>query len=51
MDIIHHVLNEVRLRGYSGVPIHFVMIDEIQDLSHAIILLLMKVTEQNVLCW
>jgi len=48
MDVTNHALNEIRLRGYNGVPIHFVMIDEVQDLSHATLLLLMKITEQNV---
>ena len=48
MDVVNHSLNEIRLRGYNGIPIHFVMIDEVQDLSHATILLLMKITEQNV---
>lgn len=48
MDIVNHALNEIRVRGYYGVPIHFIMIDEVQDLSHATILLLMRITEQNV---
>jgi len=48
MDIVNHALNEVRLRGYNGVPIHFTMIDEVQDLSHATILLLTKITEQSI---
>jgi len=48
MDIVNHALNEVRLRGYGGVPLHFTMIDEVQDLAHATILLLTKITEQSV---
>ena len=48
MDVVNHSLNEIRLKGYNGVPIHFIMIDEVQDLSHATILLLMKITEQSV---
>lgn len=32
----------MRFRGYTGPEIHYVMIDEVQDLPHAIIYLLSK---------
>jgi len=48
LDVINHILREVHYDGYYEAPIHFLMIDEVQDLSHAAISLLMKVTEQGV---
>jgi len=48
MDVVNHVLKQVSEYGYNGAPIHFLMIDEVQDLSHATITLLMKVVEQGV---
>jgi len=48
MDVVNYILNQVRVRGYNGAPIHYLMIDEVQDLSHATIMLLMKVTEQGL---
>ncbi len=48
MDVVNHILLEIHFDGYYGAPIHFLMIDEVQDLSHATISLLMKVTEQGV---
>jgi len=48
MDIVNHILREIVIKGYTGTPIHFIMIDEVQDLPHATILLLMKLSEQGV---
>ncbi len=48
MDVVNHVLKQIHNFGYNGTPIHFLMIDEVQDLSPATLFLLMKVTEQGV---
>ena len=42
MDAVNYILNYVRFRGYDGPEIHYVMIDEVQDLPHAILYLLSK---------
>jgi len=47
-DVVNYILNQIRHRGYDGVPIHYLQIDEVQDLTHSTILLLMKVTEQGL---
>lgn len=48
MDVVNYVLNHIRFYGYSGVPIHYLMIDEVQDLTHAAILLFMKITNMGL---
>jgi len=48
MDVVNYILVQIKFRGYEGTPIHYLMIDEVQDLSHATIFLLMKVTEQGL---
>lgn len=48
MDVVNYILVQLKYRGYSGQPIHYMMIDEVQDLSHATILLLSKVTEHGL---
>ena len=47
-DLVNHVLSQVRWNGYHGKPIHFIMCDEVQDLTPATLLLLLKLTEQNL---
>ena len=42
MDAVNYVLNVIRFKGYPGPEIHYLMIDEVQDLPHAIIYLLSK---------
>jgi hypothetical protein len=48
MDVVYYVYQEVALKGYDGLPVHFIMIDEIQDLTNATTLLLLKICEQGV---
>ena len=48
MDLVNHILREMQGFGYSGTAIHFMLVDEVQDLTVATIKLLIKVTEQNV---
>ena len=48
MDIVNHILREIQGLKYFGVPIHFMLVDEVQDLTASTIKLLLKVTEWNV---
>lgn len=48
MDLVNHILRELQGVYYRGVPIHFMLVDEVQDLTAATIKLLLKVTEQNI---
>ena len=48
MDIVNHILRELTGSFYRGTPIHFMLVDEVQDLTAATIKLLLKITEQNV---
>lgn len=47
-DIVNYILNSLRFRPYLGVPIHYMMVDEVQDLTHSTLTLLLKVTEQSL---
>jgi superfamily I DNA/RNA helicase len=48
MDAVNYDLNYIRFRGYTGPEIHYLMIDEVQDLPHAIIYLLSKTAGYGV---
>ena len=48
MDLVNHVLRELQGISYRSTPIHFMLVDEVQDLTPAALKLLLKVTEQNV---
>ncbi len=48
MDVVNYILSQIRSGRYNGPPIHYMMIDEVQDLPHATLYLLMKVTEQGI---
>ena len=48
LDIVNHILSQMRWKQYTGIPIHFIMCDEVQDLPPAALFLLLKVTEQNI---
>lgn len=48
MDVVNHISAQIRLRGYTGPSIHYLMIDEVQDLTNATIFLLSKITEQGI---
>jgi len=47
-DVVNYVLYSVRFFGYKGSAIHFMMIDEVQDLTHATMFLLMQVTDYHI---
>lgn len=47
-DVVNHILSQIKWNGYHGLPIHFVMCDEVQDLPPATLLLLLKIAEQNL---
>lgn len=48
LDIVNYILTQMRFGRYNGTPIHFMMVDEVQDLPHSILLLLSNVTEQGL---
>lgn len=45
MDVVNHILVQLTYGRANLIPIHYLMIDEVQDLPHAMLLLLCKVTE------
>ena len=47
-DVINHILSSVKYNGYSGVPIHYMMVDEVQDLTHASITLLLSICKEQI---
>ena len=47
-DIVNYQLYYISMNGYRGVPVHYMMVDEVQDLTHGTLLLLAKVTEQSL---
>ena len=47
-DIVNYLLGQVKYYGYSGVPIHYMMVDEVQDLTPATIALLMSVSKEKL---
>ncbi len=48
MDVVNYALSHIRFHGYTGAPIHYLMIDEVQDLTHSTILLFMKITNMGL---
>jgi superfamily I DNA/RNA helicase len=48
MDAVNYILNYIRFKGYNGPEIHYIMIDEVQDLPHSIIYLLSKIIRYGV---
>ena len=47
-DIVNYILGQVKYYGYSGVPIHYMMVDEVQDLTPGTIALLMAITKEKL---
>lgn len=47
-DVVNYLLNQISFYGYNGVPIHYMMIDEVQDLTPATISLLLLLTKQKL---
>ena len=47
-DIINHILSSIRYSGYTGVPIHYMMVDEVQDLTNASISLLLSICKEQI---
>ena len=47
-DVVNYLLNQISFYGYSGVPIHYMMIDEVQDLTPSTISLLLLLTKQKL---
>ncbi|CAD8075657.1 unnamed protein product [Paramecium sonneborni] len=48
MDVVNHILIQLVYGRCNLIPIHYLMIDECQDLPHAVLLLLCKITEQGL---
>jgi len=46
-DVVTHALQEIAVTGYEGAPIHYITVDEVQDLTHATLALLTKVTQHG----
>jgi superfamily I DNA/RNA helicase len=49
MDFVNHLIIQTNMYGYKGPDIHFLMIDEVQDLTPATHYLLIKNIKQNVM--
>jgi len=47
-DIVNYILSEIHYHGYKGIPIHYMMVDEVQDLTSATLTLLLQVTGQKL---
>lgn len=47
-DVINYLLNQITFYGYQGVPIHYMMVDEVQDLTPATLYLLLNITEKQL---
>lgn len=48
MDVVNYIMSQIKSNGYSGPPIHYLMIDEVQDLPHSTLFLLTRITEHGV---
>lgn len=48
IDSVNYINSQLKWSGYYGPSIHYLMIDEVQDLPHAILYLLTRVAEQGV---
>ena len=48
MNAVNYILSRVSKQGYNGPPIHYLMIDEVQDLPYVFILLLTLLAESGV---
>jgi superfamily I DNA/RNA helicase len=49
MDVVNHVIKEVRMGFCKWTQrLHFLMVDEVQDLTPNILTLLMLMTERNI---
>ena len=49
MDVVLHIVNQTRMGLYKqSWRIHFLMVDEVQDLTPCVLRLLMLMTERNI---
>lgn len=48
MDLVNYVLGQLRFKKYREISLHYLQIDEIQDLPKAVIMLLCQVVEQGI---
>ena len=48
LDVVNYILMQMRYGRYQGTPVHYMMVDEVQDLPHAMLLLLSQMTEQGL---
>ncbi|OMJ83259.1 hypothetical protein SteCoe_15847 [Stentor coeruleus] len=48
-DIVNYILSQIKYHGYIGIPIHYMMVDEVQDLTPATITLLIHVTKEKLM--
>jgi hypothetical protein len=48
-DLVNHIIRQVKTEAFKAeMLVHFLMVDEVQDLTQNIISLFMMLTEQNV---
>eukprot|EP00347_Sterkiella_histriomuscorum_P003774 403362997 len=47
-DVVNHIINQTRYGLKPSQTIHFLMVDEVQDLTPNILLLLTNITEKNI---
>jgi tetratricopeptide (TPR) repeat protein len=48
-DIVNYIFGQIKYYGYSGVPLHYMMVDEVQDLTPATIALLVEITKEKLI--
>lgn len=48
MDVVNYILCQLKYHKDCLIPIHYMMIDEVQDLPHAVLQLLIEITDQGL---
>lgn len=47
-DIVNHILMEIYNETYTGQQINYLLLDEVQNCTPAMLLVLIKVTQQQI---
>lgn len=48
-DLVNFILSQIKTYGYNGAPIHYILVDEVQDLTPATISLLMTICTEKIM--